>query len=206
MTEHGSESKDRVGASNENEGNNTNNLDIGQVGRDVNVDQTNNIEQRTDGGYGGAIPNPNTASGLHDFFAMLSKLPYFESVVVPGSIVSGGLGFMGTILWLMIQYQGFTGEMPSFEVPIYVIFASTILLGFGATYDNIDSVTECPECETRFAFDIDKLDITNVTPLDSKDDIIHADVTRVCRSCGHSKTYKDDFTPEEINRFRGNNY
>jgi len=205
MTEDGNDSTDKVGASNENEGNNTNNLDIGEADGDVHVDQSNNIEQRADG-YGGVISNPNTASGIHDIFAMLSELPYFESVVVPGSIVSGSLGFAGTMFWVLIQSQGFSGDMSIIQLPMYVVFASALLLGFGATYVKVDSETECPECETRFVFDIDEIQVTDVTPLDSKDDIIHADVTRVCRSCGRSETYKDDLTPEEIDKFRSSNY
>jgi len=89
---------------------------------------------------------------------------------------------------------------------MYVGIASALLLGFGTTYEKVDSETECPECETRFVFDIDEVDITDVTPLDSRDDVIHADVTRVCRSCEHSETYNDDFTPEEIDRFRSSSY
>jgi len=166
------------------------------------IDQSETVNQQAEANRTRKITNP-TQSMWIDVFGVLTKLPYFESYLVPGSAVTGLLGLTVSFGWVLYQSQIATAPISDLTTLLPIMLGSAGLVGFGALYLELDDESECPECGKRFVYLYDEVEILDVTELEGRENIYHSEVTKVCESCGHSSVEQKEMGPEAIDRLRG---
>lgn len=191
---------------NSHKGDNQNSMKNVEAGESIT--QRNEIHQHNNVSEGGAvIRDPNDQNGWVNCCESLSQLPYFESVVVPSFLGSGGLGFVGSTLWIMMQapWNGLIGGVPSIQTPFLLIIASAALMGIPLAYLQTDKESQCPKCGERFALRTMEVRKTEETETDTGT-VIHGERDIKCHNCGYSESVPVDWAPQEFDSLKGGSY